>query len=414
MGKDLTIVEKYDGIKKLFIDREQAIIDILPDGMDVKRMIGGLMNQIQVNPALMDCTGKSLLVCGLTAFTLGLETTPALHQVALVPFNRNININNQWKKVKEAQLMIEYRGLIVLATQSGEVVTIDAYLVYENEINQGLFTIEYGLDPKVVHKPILIGEKGKIVGTYAVAAFKSGIKKFHFMSLDEVYKRRDVSKAYQSDLLYKKNDSPWLAWEEDMIKKTAIKGLSKTLQLSPIKSHFNRAVTLDNLANAGKTQIPHLSKEIEMLDIEVDGTFNQIHPDDNQTATLTEDDFGNATEGVGDPQQETPPTNKPEVTTPKAPPKADKTAKKRDEVPTPSPEKKKATKKNTVEARARVVEYIAKNPDKAEHLKNIFMIATPDGTNIDKLMEKADNEVFTPPDYIVMMDNAISKARLYK
>lgn len=293
MNKELTSTKKqFDGIKALFDDREQTILEVMPDGADLKRMVGGLMMQVRVNPGLMECTGQSLLACGLTALSLGVETNPAFHHVALVPYNNKVCLNGQWKKVKEAQLMVEYRGLIVMATNSGEVAMINAYIVYDNEIRQERFSMEYGLEPNIIHKPILnTSERGNIIGAYAVALFDNGNKKFHFMSIDEIYKRRDKSQAYQYALSTKKKDSPWIEWEEEQIKKTAIRGLSSTLQLSPVKSQFNKAVALDNLADAGLSQIPYMAKEAEMSGIDVESTFNHREPDPKKTAKVNLDDI---------------------------------------------------------------------------------------------------------------------------
>jgi recombination protein RecT len=472
MGKELTVKGKYAGIKQLFIDNEKSIIDLLPPDMDVKRMIGGLMNQIQVNPSLLDCTGKSLLVCGFTAFTLGLETTPALHQVALVPFNRKVKVDGQWKHIKEAQLMIEYRGLISLAIRSGEILTVDTYIVYKNEVDQGLFSVEYGLEPNIYHKPILMGDKGAIVGTYAVARFRDGTKKFHFMTLAEVYKRRDKSKAYQSDVKYKNDDSPWMAWEEEMIKKTAIKGLAKTLSLSPTKTQFNRAVTLDNLADGGKSQIPHLTREAELLDIDIEGKFNDHEPDPNQIATVDQSDFGKATEGEGDPNDKPQPTEPtPANQAPQEEPKDQGPAEepkgitRRDELEdrfnslsaadqahcktqinrqrlnihtipedillkliqaieycenTQStdngPETKEEPKESPGGIRNRVVNAIQENPDEHENLKKKFAVGITSIPNPNALLEVDNliNSDITDDGLIKEMDEVIREAGMYK
>jgi hypothetical protein len=60
---------------------------------------------------------------------------------------------------------------------------------------------------------------------------------------------------------------------------------------------------------AGKSQIPHFAKEIELLDIDVPGTFEEEEPNTEELATIQDSDFGKATEGEGDPaekKQQTP------------------------------------------------------------------------------------------------------------
>jgi recombination protein RecT len=312
MSNELTKADKYTGIKNLFAVNKQVIVDVMPPDTDMKRVVGGILMQIRKNPTLLQCTEQSLMICALTAATLGLETDPALNQFSLVPFGRSIQENGQWKKIKEAQAMIEYRGLIVLALRSGEVVQVNSYLVYENEIKQKLFMMEYGLDPKIIHTPSLPpSERGNIVGTYSVANFTDGTKKFHWMWLEEVYKRRDVSKAWQNDLKRRAEkkkidpqyESPWTNWPEEMIKKTGIKGLMKTLQLSPIKSQIHRAIEIDNMAQIGQSQTALIGQEIEESGLNIEIPFSEHQHNESETATFNETDLGRSSEGGG-PEQD--------------------------------------------------------------------------------------------------------------
>lgn len=432
MSKEIaaTTPSRFDVVKGLFAKSETTIMELLPEGADLKRLVGGILMHLRINPGLLECTKESILFCGLKAFTLGLETTPELHQVALVPFNRTIKVGGQFKKIKEAQLMIEYRGFISLALQSNELISIDAYIVYENEVKERIFTLEYGLSPNITHNPNILtppSKMGEKIGAYAVASFKDGSKKFIFMHLEDIYKRRDSSNAYQYDVKFKKKDTPWLAWEDEMIMKTVIKGLARTLQLSPTKSKFNQAVGLDSLAMGGKSQIPHFAKEIELLDLDVPGTFNEAEPNPEEMATMKDSDFGKATEGEGDPlekpSQEPPKEKKKDDEQKPEKPKEKKeraTGSKKQKEVGKGAENAETTKGSDKESpstiRARVIDWMQNNSSLHDELKKKLLIAFPDYKKIGRYF----NPTFLPVEdwisknEIEIIDKTIRESGLYQ
>ena len=79
---------------------------------------------------------------------LGLEPNTPLGQAYLIPYTV--------KGVPTVQFQIGYKGLIDLAYRSGEIESIQAHVVYENDS----FDFNYGLEPKLMHKPC-VGERGK-------------------------------------------------------------------------------------------------------------------------------------------------------------------------------------------------------------------------------------------------------------
>jgi recombination protein RecT len=61
------------------------------------------------------------------------------------------------------QLIVGYRGLIDLARRSGQIESIEAHVVHEND----RFTCRYGLDPKLEHEPCWQGDPGPVKAVYA-------------------------------------------------------------------------------------------------------------------------------------------------------------------------------------------------------------------------------------------------------
>ncbi|WP_202630600.1 recombinase RecT, partial [Deinococcus alpinitundrae] len=84
------------------------------------------VTEFRKNPMLKECTPESLLGAVMQAAQVGLEPD-ALGSAYLVPYyNKN-------KNVKEVQLQIGYKGLIELVRRSGQVTSIVANEVYEND-----------------------------------------------------------------------------------------------------------------------------------------------------------------------------------------------------------------------------------------------------------------------------------------
>lgn len=191
-----------------------SMTQVLPQHMDAERMQRIALNVIRTNPKLMECNLPSLMGGVMEAAKLGLE--PGLMgQCYLIPFN------NRKAGTTEAQFIIGYRGLIDLVRRSGQVSTITAREVHENDE----FDIEYGIEENIKHKPVITGERGAVVGYYAVAKMKDGGYNFHFMTTNEVEKHRD--KHAKS-----KNYGPWKDEFDAMAKKTVLRQLIKYLPIS--------------------------------------------------------------------------------------------------------------------------------------------------------------------------------------
>ena len=124
------------------------------------------------------------------------------------------------------------RGLIELAHRSGDLQSIEAHIVYENDE----FEYELGLDPVLKHKPAM-ENRGNIEWVYAVYKLKSGGFGFEVMSVEDINKHRDkYSQAARRGF------SPWNDNWEEMAKKTVIK---RVLKYAPMKSEFVTAMVQD-------------------------------------------------------------------------------------------------------------------------------------------------------------------------
>lgn len=190
-----------------------ALSQVLPKHIDAERMQRIALNVIRTNPTLLQCNINSLMGGVLEAAKLGLEPG-MMGQCYLIPFKNNKTGQH------EAQFIIGYRGLIDLVRRSGQVSTIEAREVHENDD----FEFEYGIEDKLKHKPKLNG-RGPVIAYYAVAKMKDGGYSFLVMSKEDIEKFRD--KHAKS-----KNFGPWKDEFDAMAKKTVLRQLIKYLPIS--------------------------------------------------------------------------------------------------------------------------------------------------------------------------------------
>ncbi len=231
-------------------DKPKTILDVmmkhkesfemaLPKHLDADRLIRLAVTEFRKNPMLKECTPESLLGAVMQAAQVGLEPD-ALGSAYLVPYyNKN-------KDVKEVQLQIGYKGLIELVRRSGQVTSIVANEVYENDE----FDFEYGINEKLYHKPTMDADRGKLKCFYAYARFKDGGHAFTVMSVEQINQIRDkFSKSQKNG----KHFGPWADHYESMAKKTVIKQLVKYM---PISVEIQNQITRDETVHSSFKEEP--------------------------------------------------------------------------------------------------------------------------------------------------------------
>ena len=199
----------------------------LPKHMTADRMMRIVMTTVQRTPAILECSQVSVFGCIVQAAQLGLEPDGILGQAYLIPYG------------KTCTLIPGYKGLIKLARNSGELATIYAKIVHANDA----FKYAYGLSDVLEHVPCLDGDPGDPTHGYAVARLKDGSVQFDVMSVVEIEKIRQRSKAG--------NSGPWVTDWEEMAKKTVLRRLCKML---PASVELARAVALDEAVDANLPQ----------------------------------------------------------------------------------------------------------------------------------------------------------------
>lgn len=181
------------------------------------------LTSLRTTKNLAQCTVDSFAGALMNCAQLGLEPGGPAGEAYLLPFwNKNIGQH-------EVQLVIGYQGMVKLFWQSPMARHLDAQVVHANDH----FEYEYGLEPRLVHRPSLTG-RGQPIAYYAVASMTNGGSAFVVMAPDDIERIRRRSRA--------KDDGPWKTDYDAMAKKTAIRQLFKIL---PKSSELSRAMAHD-------------------------------------------------------------------------------------------------------------------------------------------------------------------------
>lgn len=222
--------EKKDNSMVGLIRRmEPQIRKALPSVITPERFTRIVLTALSSNPKLQACTPMSFMGAMMQAAQLGVEPNTPLGQAYLIPYGG------------VCQFQLGYKGLIDLAYRSGEVSSIQAHEVHENDT----FEYEYGLEPKLRHVSAQT-DRGPVTFYYAVLKLKNGGVGFEVMSRDDVETfARKKSKAY--------NNGPWKTDFDEMAKKTVLK---KVLKYAPLKTEFARAVASDESVKTMKMDEP--------------------------------------------------------------------------------------------------------------------------------------------------------------
>lgn len=242
------------------------ITKALPKHMTADRMARIAMTEFRKTPALMKCDPATLFGAVIQCSQLGLEPGGTMGHAYLIPFE------NRRKGITEVQFIIGYRGMLDLARRSGQIVSISAREVCEND----KFRYCYGIEETIEHIPAE-GARGELTHVYAVARLKDGGVQFEVLTRSQIEEIRNASQGYKTAIKYDRTDTPWISHFPEMAKKTAIRRLFKYL---PVSVEIQRAVGLDEAAEAG------ISQDNGYV---IDGVANEVENDDTPT-THTESD----------------------------------------------------------------------------------------------------------------------------
>ncbi|WP_025199076.1 recombinase RecT [Brucella sp. BO2] len=207
--------------------KESEVAVALPPHIPVERFMRVVMTAVSGNPDLMNADRRSLFESAMKAAQDGL--LPDGRDGALVIFNKSVKTKvknehgHEYEKkelIPVVQWMPMVGGILKKIRNSGELLSLSAYVVYENDE----FQYTLGDEETIVHRPCLDRNRGDAKLVYAIAKTKDGGIYREIMTLKDVEKVRAVSKTGKF--------GPWADWWDEMAKKTVIRRLAKRLPMS--------------------------------------------------------------------------------------------------------------------------------------------------------------------------------------
>lgn len=198
----------------------------LPEHVTVDKFKRVALTAINQNPDLAQVNRRTLFSALTQCAQDGL--LPDGREAALVVFGG--------KQGKQAQYMPMLAGILKKVRNSGELSTISAHVIYENDE----WDYELGDFERIKHKPAL-RNRGRPVAAYAIAHFKDGAVQREVMSVEEIEEVRQVSRS--------KDAGPWKSWWSEMARKTVIRRLAKRL---PMSTEADQLIQHDEAVDTGK------------------------------------------------------------------------------------------------------------------------------------------------------------------
>lgn len=224
----------------------------LPAHISAEKFERVVLTAIALNPDLMGVDRKSLyLACNKAA------------QDGLLPDGREGAIVGFGGK---AVWMPMVGGLIKKMRQSGELSTLSANVVYEND----QFSYVLGDDERVEHKPLLIGDRGKPILAYAIAKLKDGGIQREVMTVGDIERARKTSRA--------PNSLMWKDFWGEGARKTVIKRLAKYL---PLSADDRRTLDRDETEFDAQKRDAMLAKAAEQISAPAPAITHQAEADDD-------------------------------------------------------------------------------------------------------------------------------------
>lgn len=215
----------------------------LPKHMDADRIARIALTAVRTTPKLLECDQMSFMAAVMQSAQLGVEPNTGLGQAYLIPYG------------KQVQFQLSYKGLIDLATRSGQYKAIYAHEVYQNDE----FRFSYGLNKDLIHVPSQ-EPNGEPIGYYAVYHLKNGGYDFVYWTRERV----DQHAQKFSQAVQKGWTSPWKTNYDAMAKKTVLK---EVLKYAPKSIELQKTVEADSTI---KTEINEdMSQVIDVTDFSV-------------------------------------------------------------------------------------------------------------------------------------------------
>ena len=260
-----SVAKAGNDIYSLIKSREETFASILPAGNNVNRFVSSCLIAVRMNNKLQQCKPDSLIKAMMESARFGLEPNSPLGEAALVPYGQKV------------EFMLQYRGLLKLAWNSGTIKSID----YDKVCAKDVFVYKKGFDSEFRHEPSMIEDRGNAYCYYAYAEMVNGGRALNVMTKTDIIKHmKQYSQASRS------KSSPWVTDFDAMAIKTVIRQL--------VDKKLPKATTQESLLlqqAAHIDDIPHEERE-EYTEVHMEEMDNAQHESEEQVSHETsEEDF---------------------------------------------------------------------------------------------------------------------------
>lgn len=232
------IQNNHNTIRDMLDKLKPQMAMAMPSHMTPDRMVRIALTELRKNPKLCECDPLSFVASVMLCGQLGLEIG-VLGEAYLVPYK------------SQCTFILGYKGMIALARRSGEIISLTAHCVYENDA----FKYSYGLNEVLEHTPALTN-RGDLIGVYAVAKLKGGGYQFDVLSKEHIDLIKGRSKA--------SSFGPWITDYDEMARKTAIRRLFKYL---PASVEMQKAVAFEEQLELVGTDTKSVLAESDGIDL---------------------------------------------------------------------------------------------------------------------------------------------------
>ena len=250
---------------KAFLDaRLGKISEWVKHGVDpralVRYALADMAAPTKAGEKLRTATRESIYLGLLACAVTGLEPGSLRGEAYLVPY------------AGVATFIPGWRGLVKQARRSREVVAIASQVVREHDH----FDLDLGAGAPPVHKPLLRGDRGPVIGAYAVAKLVGSREsvishEVEWLDLEDLNAIRTMATKHGT--------SPaWTDWEDQMQRKAPIRRLCKRL---PMNEDYFVAMALDEAADSGASQRA-------IIDIETSGEAGRAELQVGSAAEIAE------------------------------------------------------------------------------------------------------------------------------
>lgn len=220
------------------------IADILgSDPKAVQRFETVMLSALTSNPKLLRADTATLVQAIREAAMWDLE--PDGVDAVIVPFW------NSRRSVYEADFQPTARGYVRVLYRSPKVLFVDADVVYANDH----FEYEKGANPRLVHRPLVFGDRGERLGAYALVQLDSGFVRPVVLNAAQIEARRRVARDSEK--------GPWADWVDEMWRKTALRSI---MSIIPVARGVKAALAAESAKYAlpAPVEMPALTAGLPM------------------------------------------------------------------------------------------------------------------------------------------------------